>query len=60
LGVRIEESWSQLGRIDGWWNGKKQNLPLKVIQKQMLSRAFVGDFSGQYRDAYASPGTGLS
>jgi len=26
----------------------------------MLSRAFVVDFSGQYRDAYASPGTGLS
>jgi len=21
LDVRIEESWSQLGRIDGWWNG---------------------------------------
>ena len=33
LGVRIEESWPWLGRIDGWWNGKqrqqqKQNLPL--------------------------------
>jgi hypothetical protein len=35
LGVRIEESWSQLGRIDGWWNGKrqKQNLPLKGDSK---------------------------
>ena len=22
LGVRIEESWPWLGRIDGWWNGK--------------------------------------
>jgi hypothetical protein len=35
LGVRIEESWSQLGRIDDWWNGKrqKQNLPLKGDSK---------------------------
>jgi len=25
LGVRIEESWPQLGRIDGWWNGKSKS-----------------------------------
>src|SRR6185437_6192077 len=32
LGVGIEESWPQLGRIDGWWNekskGKTNPVPL--------------------------------
>lgn len=27
LGVRIEESWPWLGRIDGWWNGKSKTFP---------------------------------
>jgi hypothetical protein len=27
-----------------------------VIQNQMLSRVFVFNFSGQHRDAHASPG----
>jgi len=26
LDVRIEESWSQLGRIDGWWNGQNHSI----------------------------------
>jgi len=63
LGIRIEESWPQLGRADAWWNEKAKAKPtpfhswvIQVEMQKILSRIFVVNLSGGNRDAYASAG----
>src|SRR6185437_225043 len=46
LGVRIEESWPQLGRIDGWWN-EKSKIKIKTVP-------LTGDSSRGVEDAFQS------